>query len=225
MLRPALLICVTLAAVLTGAATAAEPKATLDDLLKAYTDHGLPLPPKAAKLVKYAWGTAGVDNDDEYHLYYALAFELVPATKTQSAVVLKGTQVHGPDMFIVVDIKPDPEELKAIELDGTDDLVCAIQCHSRGWNKLAVALFERSQKDEKTTPLKQLREEAWYFWNNQLTQPKIDRTPAFRRLTRLIAEDKELDTKPHRAVLRSLELALQRPRGRCHADPLRAIPR
>lgn len=206
MLRPALLVCITL---LAGTATAADPKPTLDDLLKAYTDHGLPLPPKAAKLVKYAWGTAGVDNDDEYHLYYALAFELVPATKTKSAVVLKGTSVHGPDSFIVVDIKPDPEELKAIELDGTHDLVCAIQCHSRGWDKLAAALFERSQKDEKTSPLKQLRERAWYFWDDQLTQPKIDRTPAFRRLKRLMAEDKEFDTKTHRELLRSLELALQ----------------
>jgi hypothetical protein len=188
---------------------AAEPLPSLNDLLREYQALGLPVPPKEARLVRYKAGGGGIVNRKVQPTIYALAFEVKPGTKTENPTLLSGIYERQPSRNPhPQEVKPEPAAVKDLFLGSDDALVMALQCHSRGWDKLARHLLERSQRKTKLRPRNQLIQLAWYYWEGHLTRPKIDRAPVARRLKELIRQDKKLDTKRNRALLKSLDLAL-----------------
>ncbi len=177
----------------------------LDDLLKEYQAHGLPLPTKTAKLVKYNTGWESVDKDNNgLGNKYAIGFELQPAIEGKKQILLLGTNLIGG--YECQEIKPVVDSLKGLRYNEDTDLIHAIQCHSLGWDALAHFLYERSQKDVEEKP--ELNTIAWSYWMGQVTEPKIDRAPVAKRLNALKAIDKTLDTEFHRSLIKSLELSL-----------------
>lgn len=191
-----------------GTSAKAQTTTSLDELLKEYQAHGLPLPPKDRKLVQFDSGIR-VYSNGKGEPRYLLAFEIKPGTKTEKPILLSGlTQVQPTWNPRCREVAAEPEAARDLELSADDDLVLAIQCHMRGWDKLARFLLERSQK-EATLPLrKQLVQLAWSYWERQLTQPGVDRAPVAKRLKELIRQDKEFDTNYNRSLLKSLDLAL-----------------
>lgn len=188
---------------------AAEPVPALDELLKEYQELGLPMPPNEAKLVRYESGGGGIVNRVVQPKTYSMAFEFKREGKTSQPVLWTGTHEWQSDRNVhVQELEPKPEAVKELELGPNDDLVMAIQCHARGWDKLAGYLLERSRKNNEVSARIQLVQLAWYFWEGHLTQPKSDRSVAAKRLKQVIKQDKELDTEYHRALLKSLDLAL-----------------
>ncbi len=177
----------------------------LDDLLKEYQKHGLPLPTKTAKLVKYDTGWASVDKDNNRLAnHFGIGFELQPATEGKKQILLLGTNLIGG--YECQEIKPVVDSLKGLRYNEDSDLIHAIQCHSMGWDAVAHFLYERSQKDVEEKP--ELNTIAWSYWMGQVTEPKIDRAPVAKRLNALMAIDKTLDTEFHRSLIKSLELSL-----------------
>jgi hypothetical protein len=190
----------------TNIATVIE--STLDQLLLDYRSLGLPMPPADAPLVRYEADGVSLINGKVQPISYLLAFLLQAGNDTQPWVLLQGAferqTAWDPKAR---DVKPEPDAVKDLGVGG-DGLVLAIQCHARGWGKLAEHLLEQGQKDSPLSPHQALIKEAWSYWECQLTRPKIDRAPIANRLKDLIGRDKGLDSEPHRALLRSLELAL-----------------
>jgi hypothetical protein len=182
---------------------------SLELLLEDYRALGLPLPPKEAKLVRYEAGGGGIVNRKVQPKSYSLAFEVKPATKTENPVLLTGTHEWQPRWNPhTEEVRPDSDAVQELAPAGDAALVLAIQCHTRGWDKLAQFLQEKSQKQVSISPRNQLVQLAWYYWEEHLTQPKLDRAPIAKRLKDLIQRDKKLDTEPNRALLKSLDLAL-----------------
>ncbi|MBI1914162.1 MAG: hypothetical protein HYS12_05410 [Planctomycetes bacterium] len=190
---------------------------SLDELLKEYRALGLPIPPREAKLVRYQSGGGDRVNGKVKSKVFSLAFQLDAGTKTKDPRLLKG--IYEWDSFDrpLQDVAPDLIALKDYLGFQQDDLILAIQCHARGWDKLARRLLERSQQKADKLPnqqkadkplKKQLLHLAWEYWEGKLTHPKIDRAPVAKRLKELIRVDNELDTPYNRALLKSLELAL-----------------
>jgi hypothetical protein len=95
-----------------------------------------------------------------------------------------------------------------VEVYSHHALIMAIQCHARGWDKLANYLLEICKKGEEIVPRKLLIEDAWSYWERQLIEPKIDRAPIAKRLKEILKKDKDLDNENHRRLLKSLDLAL-----------------
>jgi hypothetical protein len=182
---------------------------SLELLLEDYRALGLPLPPKEARLVRYEAGGGGIVNRKVQPKSYSLAFEVKPATKAENPVLLAGTLEWQPSWNPhTEEVRPDSDTVQDLAPAGDAALVFAIQCHARGWDKLAQFLHERSQKQATISPRNQLVELAWYYWQGHLTQPKIDRAPSAKHLRELIQRDKKLDTEANRALLKSLDLAL-----------------
>ncbi len=195
-------------------ANAGEPLPSLAELLKQYQEFGLPVPPKDAKLVRYERPGGGhfqtidgVTKRVVYPTIHGLAFEVKSGTETDFPVLFEGIAEWEPiSNPRTKEVKPEPDAVK--DLMANYDLLMAMHCHARGWDKLAQYLLERSRKESKDPPRMQLISWAWYFWTDQLTQPKIDRAPIAKRLKALLRESKELDSESNRALLHSLELAL-----------------
>jgi hypothetical protein len=174
---------------------AAEPPQTPAELLKEYESLGLPLPPKSAKLVRYAGG----GNSKE-----RLAIEFKPGTILFLGVIeSKGYQIPK-----TREIAPDLKAIEGVDLSEQEAVVLAVQCQSMGWDKLAAKILEQAQKAAKSTPLKHLHELAWFYWEKQITHPTADRGPVAKRLKELIARDAEFDTSEHRWLLERLELTV-----------------
>ncbi len=189
--------------------TAAEPLPSLDDLLREYQTLGLPVPPRKAKLVRYEAGGGGIVDRKVQPKVYGLAFEVKQGTKTEHPFLLRGTLEWQPRWDPHTrEVDPEPAAIKDLVVGPSDRLVLAIQCHERGWHKLATHLLERSHKKCKQPLRNPLLPLAWSYWEDHLTTPKIDRAPIAKRLKELIRQDKELDTESNRALLRSLDLAL-----------------
>jgi hypothetical protein len=190
-------------------ASADEPPASLDELLKAYRSFGLPLPPKEAKLVRYKSGGGGLVNGEVQPKRYGLAFLLEPGTSTKRPTFLLGVLKWQPHWDPhPQEVNPAPDAVKDVDLFSEDQLALALQCHARGWDKLARDLLANSRKDADRPPEKQLGQLAWDYWTSQLTEPKSDRALAAKHLKQQLGQDKELDTEANRALLKSLELAL-----------------
>lgn len=188
---------------------AAEPLPSLDALLKDYKALGLPLPPPEAKLVRYEAGGGGIVYGVVQPTRYGLAFQIKPATKEKAATLLLGTdqwQLYRNQKTQEVD--PGPAILGTVSLWDNEKLALAIQCHARGWDKLALILLEESQKKAELPLQNQFVRLAWSYWIDQLGEPKSDRAPVAKRLKELIGKDKEFDTEYNQALLRSLDLAL-----------------
>jgi hypothetical protein len=182
---------------------------SLAELLREYQALGLPLPAKDAKLVRYESGGGGIVNGEVQPKTYGLAFQIKTANQTEHPVLLVGTHQWQPRWDPHTrEVEPNPGVTKDLVLDPDAELVLAIQCHARGWEKLAQHLLERSLKTTRLPSRNRLVKMAWYFWESHLTAPEIDRAPVGKRLKELIRQDKELDTEPNRALLKSLDLAL-----------------
>jgi hypothetical protein len=181
----------------------------LDALLAAYREYGLPLPPPKARLVRYMSGGGAVIVRKVEPLTYSLAFEVRPATQAEGALLLDGVYLRRHDDHRHLEaVDPAPAAVKDLRFIGDSRLAKAIQCHARGCDELARYLLEKSQEGADSLPREQVVQMAWYYWCGHLTKPKIDRAPIAQRLRRLIRQDRRLDTRANRALLKSLELAL-----------------
>lgn len=196
---------------LAGGADEATP--SLDDLLKEYRKHDLPLPPRKAQLVRYQSLHPGVvvvnGRIQPQRKEYALAFSIGLETKKEQPKLLTGTRWRQTDeVSNIHEAAPEPDAAKGIDLSGEDGFILAIQCHERGWDKLARHALEQSQSKAKEPLHKQLLHVAWDYWYGRLTDPKLDRRPAAKHLKELIGQNKEWDAPYNRALLKSLDLAL-----------------
>ena len=191
----------------------AEATPSLDDLLKEYRKYDLPLPARKAKLVRYQSFDSGtiiiLDKLQPRRIEYSLAFLTEPGTKSeQPKVLIRTCECAASEALDIREVSPEPDAANGIYLVGESGLVLAIQCHARGWDKLARHALEQSQKEAKDPLHKQLLHVAWDYWYGRLTDPKIDRRPAAKHLKALISQNKEWDTPYNRALLKSLDLAL-----------------
>ena len=192
----------------------AEERPSLKELLTEYKKLGMPLPPENAKLVRFSTGW----RDDKE--FYSLGFLLKKETKKESAVILCGTrEITTDNAEQVQEIKPDPECLKDLRgnpgipgadkfVGGADYLPLAIECHNRGWDKLADRFLELAQQEDETPLKAQLIAKAWDYWKRKVATPKIDRTPVAERLHALILLDKKLDNEENRAFVKALDASL-----------------
>ncbi|OWK43164.1 hypothetical protein [Fimbriiglobus ruber] len=195
--------------ILGSSPVAPEASPSLAEMLAEYQNFGLPLPPKAARFVKYEYNGEYIRNGEIQPPQYSLAFEIKPGTKTDKPILLRGTEEVRPYFDLhAVEVPPEPAATDGIEWDSDVALVLAIQCHSRGWDKLAGRLLDVSRKNDAPAISKHLVITAWAYWEGQVTHPTTDRRPVLKRLKDLIHRDADLDTKYHRRLIRSLELAL-----------------
>jgi hypothetical protein len=197
---------------------------SLEGLLIEYRSLGLPIPPQDARLVRYVARREKLGDGKIQPKAYSLAFLVKTGNDKEPWVLVNGVYEKQCELDPKPEeVKPDPDALKDLLYGG--DLEFAIQCQARGWTKLAENLFERSVKESKLPPRKELVQEAWEYWRLQLTvgghkydlgpflyvmptPPRADRAIIAKRLNELIRRDKALDTEPNRAMLKSLELAL-----------------
>jgi hypothetical protein len=188
---------------------------SLEQLLEDYKSYGLPLPPKDAPLVRFVSGGGGKVNGVVQPLEYSLGFLLKPGAKRESADILFGTRSYQPGSNSPVTVlaagKATTQEMEAWVKDSQSRwLPLAIQCQSRGWHALAQAIFEKASNSPNADGAKQmLRNEAWLYWKVQLHEPGTDWQTAAKHLRGLIRADPEFDTQRNRALLKSLDLALQ----------------
>jgi hypothetical protein len=183
-------------------------EASLDQLLTDYRSYGFPLPPKDAVLVRYQSGGGNLQLGKVQPKEYSLAFLIKRGSATEPWILMQGTSEWETEWDPhAEEVKPDPEVVKDLDVRGYR-LKFAIQCHSRGWDKLAEYLLEPYRKDDRFSPRGDLTRTAWSYWEVQLLQPKIDRAPIYKRLKELIGKDQALDDEDNRALLKSLELAL-----------------
>ncbi len=185
-----------------GPVVSGEP--TLDELLKEYRELGLPEPPKDAKLVRYQRGDA---FDAEKILpSYHLGFAISPIKK-------------GKDVKLFSEVGKFEIQLRWRRLqevpgvvesanDASADLLLAIHCHARGWDKLARHLYAESRKEATHSAKTELLFNAWYYWRSQLVQPHSDRAVALKRLKSLFISYPELEKYRDESLLKSCEKAL-----------------
>ena len=186
---------------------AEEMPPSLDELLKTYKELGLPLPPKESKLVRYDSGCRIPRKEGDIKIY-GLAYLLEAETETADALILDGThRVRKSRAIEAKEVEPNATEFGDLG-NASFLLALAIQCHDRGWNKLALHLLDLNQKKTPKPVRKQLIGEAWYYWSGQVTEAKIDRSPVAKRLHALILLDEDLNTEDSRALLKSLDAAL-----------------
>lgn len=192
-----------------GFAAASEPFPSLAELLKEYRALGLPMPPDASKLVRFESGGGGIVNGKVQPKVYGLAFQVKPGTEMVNPVLLRGTHQWQPSWKVHArEIEPDPVAVKDLDSGVEDSLALAIQCHARGWDKLARHLLEQYLKEDTLPAPRRLVKLAWEYWVNHLTRPKVDRGLVAKRLQELIRRDPMLNTEQNRALLKSLDLAL-----------------
>jgi hypothetical protein len=188
-------------------ATAAEPKPTLDELLKEYKSLGLPMPPKEAKLVRERVETQS--GKAEGKPQFSLSFVL--RSPEERKLVTRFNEIYENVEFGVprrLEVSLEPEIANDLYEDPSRKLFLAIWCHARGWEKRARVLIEQSYKEAKESPHKTLNDRAWIYWFNQMSKPKIDRAPVAKRLKELIVGHQDRDTDENRALIKSLDLAL-----------------
>jgi hypothetical protein len=205
--------CLTIACILTativGGASADDDPAALDALLKECRSLGLPHPPPDAKLVQYEAGGHSVINGVVQPPQHYLAFQVGPEKKGEEPALFIGTEtVQSGWHAHVTPIAPKDVLFMGPDPVSNNQLLLAIECHARGWDELAVPLLKRSKLENETPPSDRLVELAWKYWEGRIAKPKIDRAPVARRLKDLMARDKKLDDPGHRALVKSLELAL-----------------
>ncbi len=207
----------------------------LDALLAAYREYGLPLPPRDARLVRVESRRVVVPPDDKLVTKYALGFLLPSASAQDRHRVLVGTEVleTGPDWLKVEAGRPDDADLKDIDptrghgpyFAVNAGLATAVQCHARGWHRLAQRLLDlsvvrgpplpRDDDDDRPPELEPARTAlarlAWAHWLKEIVRPGTNLGMIARRMRALLADEPALDVEGYRDLLRSLEEAL-RPR-------------
>jgi hypothetical protein len=182
---------------------------SLEALVIAYQEYGLPMPPAGAPLVLYH----KTDEPSES----GLAFLLSPAKKQTPPVLQEGLGTFKPHYPVTI-LPLDPSRLTPKEAEGLpgrarlspgDAFILAVQCQARGWTHLAPALLGvANENSDGRTPQKRLLHAAWNHWWSALGRPGTDWRLLGTRLRALRARDGELDTEENRKLLVALEAAL-----------------
>jgi hypothetical protein len=203
--------------------------ARLDELATAYREFGLPLPPKDAPLVRCEWGGVALDNNKELRQYVA-GFLLREGNERDPQQILVGTQIAR-YLPTAEKVKPTLELAQGVswhfsssewKIETNFGLALAIQCKTRGWNRLAQALYEalpradsRDHDDPIMTSPKALTARAtvallaWTHWCNELTRPKTDRAELLKRLRQVLKAELALDSDARQEFLNALDAALK----------------
>jgi hypothetical protein len=204
----------------------------LADLSADYRASGLPYPPEDAKLVRFWRGGSGSRYPRPTTRYHYIGFLLKDRKGDEPAEILVGSRrwIVDPryDRDVVV-IDPDTAAFEGENprwlvdsrwYDATFEInagiATAIQCHARGWNRLAAKLLEisiREQCGEFASPFFQrsnqpvrtaFAEMAWAHWGNELVTPGTDRTEILRRMKQLVEAHESLNREDNRRLLESL---------------------
>lgn len=198
----------------------------LDELLADYKKFELPLPHADAKLVR-------VDTDwstQEGKKHRTLGFLLKPGAKGKPSEFLIGTlRLTLDHEYDVVDDAPG-ENLAAeavVDWMSTENgglnvgLPLAIQCHARGWDKLAEALLEKSLnvsaghhfslyfQRANLPPRTALATIAFAHYGDLLYEKDSDWKQIVSRMKSIAASEKALDNERTRALIGELELSTQ----------------
>jgi hypothetical protein len=187
-------------------------KELLDALLKDYKLFELPFPPEDAPLVRYPVGWRTAREDGTEHELHGLGFLLNRLKPGEDRVFDGISGVREIQDWQTV----RPVEPKVIALANVDvvSVELAVQCHARGWTKLALAILELRAIDDDRPPARQLGEAAWSYWQSKILEPDSDRAKIARQL-RVILEQRGDDFgKAERNLLRSLELTLVPGKGK-----------
>src|SRR5262249_19675404 len=144
-----------------------------------------------------------------------LGFLLKPRTGKDSPVILFGTRRDrglATALAKLAPVAPRPKTppeiaacLKDVSFLFDRGLVCAIQCKARGWDELARALFDAFLKRNKAGlfPRTILAEEAWLYWERELSEPDSDWKKAARGMKQALAAEPSLDTEENQKLLKS----------------------
>jgi hypothetical protein len=206
-------------------------QATLQKLLTAYREWGLPLPPPDAPLVLFETGTTRQDGFfAKREKLYALAFRLKPAVDKYGPLLLVGTRECKPEYpgLEVKVVEPDSKLAERSEpryfypvFEINAAVATAVQCESRGWHELAEALHERGLRQSAghpygmfcqpadQPPRTALAFVAWMHWGNELAQPHSDRAKIYSRMKQVLAVEPKLRNEWNELLLRRLESALK----------------
>src|SRR5262249_34380373 len=155
---------------------------SLEQLLQDYKDYGLPLPPKDAPLVRHSHGGGGKVNGVVQPITYSLAFMTKPASDTNGPELLRGWYPWDGYLRTVFPLDPNratPEQIQSWVEDLQNStggaLHFAIQCKSRGFDRLAQALYEKGCLERDVgRPKTWLRREAWNCWSFRLQLIETD---------------------------------------------------
>lgn len=200
------LMAIICAPLLTASSLSAAPF-VLADLVKEYEVRGLPLPPKAARLVRYYEITG---TQTEMNGLQVMKKPLYTARLAIEAALdpdLEAPEFRGP-FPAAEDMAPLPVAADGVMLTNDEALVLAIRCQMLGWKELAQTLLNRSYGRSYFPPGKQLVQIAYRYWDMQLTYPMSDRVMAAKQLAMLLNENPFLDTYGNRQVLADLNAAL-----------------
>jgi hypothetical protein len=202
----------------------------LDALLVTYREYGLPLPPEDAKLVRVVsgWTYEGPGRDSTPR--YALGFQLPPQAAPGPCRLLVGTEVYeaDPGREKVEAVRPDAADLTAFDpcwartpFEVNAGLAVAVQCHARGWGRLAREVLDLSLRHSAGHHFSMFRQPAgqlppdalaylaWAHWGNEIARPGTDRAVIAKRMKALLAARPGFRTPANQALLRSLEAALR----------------
>jgi hypothetical protein len=124
----------------------------LDQLVIDYRSYALPLPPPAAKLVRFTED----DKPKSGSPSYCLAFLLQPGARKTGPLLLVGTMRYRACQGTpvkVVDVKRATKKMlrayvRESRLDRATGLALAIQCQARGWDFLAQTLLTACLKED-----------------------------------------------------------------------------
>src|SRR5439155_14726461 len=132
--------------------------------------------------VRYEAGGGGLINGKVRPKRYGLAFLLRPGNDSEARTLLQGTWERQTVWNLKFqEVNPEPDAAKNLSIGG-EGLALAIQCHARGWGKLAEHLLEQVRKDDHLWPRQALTQTAWYYLWNKLTDPKVDRIPIAKHM-------------------------------------------
>lgn len=161
-------------AALTLAVVVAPPPAIqLERLARLYHAYELPLPPKDAKLVRYAPSSGAFPAPSP-----RVGFDVSRRTDRFFYRVLFGCETDTVGQQGLTAIDPDPKTLAAAEVN----LPTTIQFYFRGWHELAAAVYAKGGNWKGEDPERTLAVYAMVYWRKQLANPTVDRAKIARRL-------------------------------------------
>ena len=216
---------VIVAACLSGGGPA-RARDILDVLLDDYRAYGLPFPPEDAPLVRRKRSGGVVNGVQRYR--YTIAFAVEKADGTTEHWVGCEPDPSG-NSGEVEPVTPQPGVLVGSAVsDGATydhrfriyaDLAFAVQCHARGWDDLARALLDRSNRRRprsvfEHTPRRPRDERdalalvAWNYWCNRFEEPDAEGRAVFERLRAVSSGGHGLDTPLHLNILADMEKTL-----------------
>jgi hypothetical protein len=156
------------AALVVALAVAPPPAVQLERLARLYLAYDLPLPPKDAKLIRYAPSGGNFPSPPA-----RVGFLLNEARPPYPPEALFGVATDTAYTKSTTAIEPDPKLVSPAEVS----LPTAVQFHLRGWRELAAAVFVPADDPERT-----LARHAVGYWQKQLPDPAVDRAKVARRL-------------------------------------------